>query len=181
VESPIASAEQIALPCGLTPPVTYDTIEVAARHRDSVGIVSEGFSLRYFRKGRAGRPSSMVPRDAFERLVAQALAELPRTFSEKLDNVEVVVEEWPDRHTLRLAGVRSPVELLGFYQGTPQTKRTRNYGLVLPDKISIYQGPIEMRARTADQIRRTIERVLRHEIAHHFGLDDARLREIGAY
>jgi len=122
-----------------------------------------------------------MDRRAFERLVAEALNDLPETFREKLDNIQVVVEDWPDRETMRLAGVRHPAQFLGFYHGVPQTKRTHNYGLVLPDKITIYQRPIEMRCSTAEQVRTTIRRVLRHEVAHHFGLDDARLREIGAY
>lgn len=120
-------------------------------------------------------------RAVFERLVAEALEALPRFFQEKLDNVVVVVEDWPNQETMRLAGVRSPAELLGFYHGVPQTKRTRHYGLISPDKIVIYQRPIEMRCRSAEQVVATIHRVLRHEIAHHFGLDDERLREIGAY
>jgi predicted Zn-dependent protease with MMP-like domain len=122
-----------------------------------------------------------MDRQTFERLVAQALEALPQEFQDKLDNVEVTVEDWADRATLRLAGVRHPAMLLGFYHGVPQTKRTHHYGLVLPDKISIYQRPIEMRCRTPEEVRRTIHRVLRHEIAHHFGLSDDRLREIGAY
>jgi len=130
-----------------------------------------------------GAPSAStgLPREAFERLVAQALNDLPEFFRDKLDNVEVVVEAWPDWQTMRLAQVRSPVALLGFYHGVPQTKRTHHYGLVLPDKISIYQRPIEMRCRTLEEVRATIGRVIRHEIAHHFGIDDDRLREIGAY
>ncbi|MDY7077579.1 MAG: metallopeptidase family protein [Chloroflexota bacterium] len=120
-------------------------------------------------------------RRAFEHLVAEALSDLPEAFREKLDNVEVVVEEWPNRETMQLAGVRHPAHLLGFYHGVPQTKRTHHYGLVLPDKISIYQRPIEMRCRTTDQVRTLTYHVLHHEIAHHFGLDDARLQEIGAY
>jgi len=120
-------------------------------------------------------------RHTFERLVAQALDELPDEFREKLDNVQVVVEDWADRETLRAAGVRHPSQLLGFYRGVPQTKRTSRYGLVLPDKISLYQGAIEMRCRTVEQTRQAIHRVLRHEIAHHFGIDDDHLREIGAY
>ena len=122
-----------------------------------------------------------MDRSTFEHLVAEALVALPELFQEKLDNVEVVVEDWPDQKTMQLAGVRHPAHLLGFYHGVPQTKRTRHYGLVLPDKISIYQRPIEMRCRTVRQVRAMVRRVLRHEIAHHFGLDDARLREIGAY
>jgi predicted Zn-dependent protease with MMP-like domain len=120
-------------------------------------------------------------RQNFEHLVAQALDELPQEFQDKLDNVEVIVEDWPDQETMRRAGVPHPAALLGFYHGIPQTKRSHRYTLVLPDKISIYRRPIEMRCRTVDEVRATIRRVLRHEIAHHFGLDDARLREIGAY
>jgi predicted Zn-dependent protease with MMP-like domain len=120
-------------------------------------------------------------RDTFERLVAHTLDELPAEFREKLDNVEIVVEDWPDRETLRLAGVHHPAQLLGFYHGVPQAKRTHSYGLILPDKISIYQRPIEMRCHTMAQVKATVEHVLRHEIAHHFGISDERLREIGAY
>jgi predicted Zn-dependent protease with MMP-like domain len=122
-----------------------------------------------------------VNRQEFERLVVEALDSLPAEFREQLDNVEVVVEDWPDAETLRLAGVRHPANLLGFYHGVPQTERTHHYGLVLPDKISIYQHPIETRCRTAEQVRAEVGRVLRHEIAHHFGIGDERLREIGAY
>ena len=120
-------------------------------------------------------------RDIFERLVAEALEALPELFQEKLDNVEVVVEEWPDRETMRRAGVRHPADLLGIYHGVPQTKRTHDYGLVLPDKISIYRQPILMRCRTLEELRETIHRVVRHELAHHFGIGDDRLRELGAY
>ena len=122
-----------------------------------------------------------MKRDIFESLVAEALTALPDLFREKLDNVEVVVEDWPDPETMRRAGVGHPAQLLGLYHGVPQTKRTHSYGLVLPDKISIYQRSIEMRCRTIKQARALIQRVLRHEIAHHFGLGDERLREIGAY
>jgi predicted Zn-dependent protease with MMP-like domain len=122
-----------------------------------------------------------MDRHVFERLVAEALNDLPEAFREKLHNVQVVAEDWPDRETMRLAGVSHPAALLGFYHGVPQTRRDHMYGLVLPDKISIYQSPIELQCRTAEQVRATIHRVLRHEIAHHFGISDARLREIGAY
>ena len=122
-----------------------------------------------------------MDRHAVEHLVAEALNDLPATFREKLENVEVTVEGWPSRETMRLAGVRHPAQLLGFYHGVPQTKRTHNYGLVLPDRISIYQHPIEMRCHTLEEVRATVYHVLHHEIAHHFGINDKRLREIGAY
>jgi predicted Zn-dependent protease with MMP-like domain len=73
------------------------------------------------------------------------------------------------------------VQLLGFYHGVPRTRRTHSYGLVLPDKITIYRRPIEIRSRTPEETRATVRRVVRHEIAHHFGISDNRLREIGAY
>ena len=117
----------------------------------------------------------------FERIVAEALDSLPATFRERLDNVEIVVEDWPDRETMRLAGIRHPSELLGFYHGVPLTGRSQGYTLVLPDKISIYRQPILTHCRTWEEARATIHHVLRHEVAHYFGISDDRLRELGAY
>lgn len=117
----------------------------------------------------------------FQELVVEALEGLPSAIQEKLDNIDVVVADWPDPVTLRRAGLRHPTQLMGIYQGVPQTKRGRSYGLVLPDKITVYRRPIELRSRTPDEARRLVRRVVRHEIAHHFGIDDDRLREIGAY
>jgi predicted Zn-dependent protease with MMP-like domain len=119
--------------------------------------------------------------ELFEELVAQVVSELPEFFQERLDNVDVIVEEFPDRHTMRLARVRSPYDLLGFYHGVPLTERTANYGLVAPDKISIYRRPIEIQCRSDEELRAMIRRVVLHEIAHHFGISDNRLRDIGAY
>jgi predicted Zn-dependent protease with MMP-like domain len=122
-----------------------------------------------------------MEREAFEELVAEALAALPADYLKMLDNVAVVVEDWPDRATLHAAGVRSPYQLLGFYHGIPQPLRNSSYGLVPPDKISIYQRPIERQCRTIAEVRELVSRVIRHEIAHHFGISDDRLRELGAY
>ncbi len=122
-----------------------------------------------------------MDRADFERIVAQALDSLPPAFLERLDNVEVVVEPYANRETLRLAGVADPMQLLGFYHGIPLTERSQGYTLVLPDKISIYQQPIERICRTSEAIRAQVSRTVMHELAHHFGLDDDRLREIGAY
>ncbi len=123
----------------------------------------------------------MVEHEVFEAWVAEALDALPEAFRSRLENVEVVIEDWPDRETLRRAGLHRPTELLGFYHGVPQTQRTRYYGLVLPDKISIYRRPIELHCRTSEEIRETIHHVVRHEIAHHFGIDDERLKTMGVY
>lgn len=117
----------------------------------------------------------------FEDLVAAAVDELPEMFLDMLDNVDIVVEDWPDRHTLALAGASSRYDLLGFYHGVPQTVRPHDYGSVAPDKISIYQRPIEAQCQSFAEVRQLAGRVVRHEIAHHFGIDDDRLRQIGAY
>jgi len=117
----------------------------------------------------------------FERIVAESLDDLPPVFLERLENVEVVVEPYADQQTLRLAGVKNPMQLLGFYHGVPLTERSHGYTLVLPDKISIYQRPIECVCRTPDAIRAQVRRTVLHELAHHFGISDDRLRELGVY
>jgi predicted Zn-dependent protease with MMP-like domain len=117
----------------------------------------------------------------FEQLVTEAISALPEAFRERLENVEIVVEDWPDPETMRQAGIKHPSQLLGFYHGVPLTGRNQGYNLVLPDKISIYRQPILMRCRTLDQVRQMVKRVVWHEVAHHFGISDERLHEIGAY
>lgn len=117
----------------------------------------------------------------FERLVAKSFDELPKAFKDRIENVAIVVEDWPDRQTLRLAGVRHPSGLLGLYHGVPLTERTHDYGLVAPDKISIYRFPILMQSSNPEGLAALVRRVLLHEIAHYFGVDDERLNELGAY
>jgi predicted Zn-dependent protease with MMP-like domain len=119
-----------------------------------------------------------MDRERFERLVERAMADLPEEFSARLENVDVVVEDWPAQHELARLGLRSRYQLLGLYQGVPLTKRGDHYGLVPPDKITIFQGPIEAKCRNDASITREIGRVVRHEIAHHFGIGDGRLREL---
>ena len=120
-------------------------------------------------------------RPVFQRLVQQSIAELPEQFRAHLNNLEIVVEDWPDPETLRLASTANPAGLLGFYHGVPLTVRTTNYGQVMPDRISIYRRPILLVCANRAEVRETVARVLRHEIGHHFGISYERLREIGAY
>ena len=122
-----------------------------------------------------------MTREEFEQVVSDTLDALPASLRLRLNNVAFVVEEWPDRATLLLAGVQEREELLGFYQGIPLTERTVDYGLVLPDKISIYRQPILRQATTDETVRRDIRQTVLHEIAHYFGIDDDRLDELGAY
>ena len=123
----------------------------------------------------------LVSPEHFEELVAQAVEALPDLFFEQLENVAIVVEDWPDQNALGSVGVQRRTDLLGLYHGIPHTERTSGYNLVMPDKISIYRRPILMRCSTDDEVREMVGRVVRHEIAHHFGIDDDRLMEIGAY
>jgi predicted Zn-dependent protease with MMP-like domain len=119
-----------------------------------------------------------MEREEFESLVARAIESLPLEFQSKLENVDVVVEEWPTAVQLRQAKIKSPTQLLGLYQGVPRTRRGQGYGLVLPDKISIFQRPIEAQCRFGYEVEARIGEVVRHEIAHHFGLDEKTLWKI---
>ncbi len=108
----------------------------------------------------------------------RAIDNLPPQFQHQLENVDIVVEDWPTRGQLRQARLNRPNQLLGLYQGVPQVRRGRGYGLVLPDKISIFRRPIEAECRSDDEVEARIEEVVRHEIAHHFGTDEKTLRKI---
>lgn len=101
---------------------------------------------------------------------------LPEEFLVNLENVDVVVEDAPTAAQLARAG--RGMTLLGLYEGIPHTERTRGYNMVLPDRITIFQKPIEAACRTDRETVAEIQRVVRHEIAHHFGLDDEALDEI---
>jgi predicted Zn-dependent protease with MMP-like domain len=110
--------------------------------------------------------------EVFGKLVEEALGSLPSIFKEKLDNVDVVIEDWP---TVDIAKGRL---LLGLYQGIPKTTYGKNYA-VLPDKITIFRGPIELLSRGDEQaLKNLVIDTVEHEIAHHFGISDARLQEI---
>ncbi len=106
----------------------------------------------------------------FERLVRNAIEALPERFRSRLDNVEIVIEDSAGND-----------HLLGHYRGVPLPNRGSGYGGVLPDKITIYRRPIERRARTADELAEQVRITVWHEIAHHFGIDDDRLKELGLY
>jgi predicted Zn-dependent protease with MMP-like domain len=108
----------------------------------------------------------------FEQAVQDALDSLPPELRDRLSNVEVVVEDEPPDGR----------PLLGLYQGVPLTKRGVNYSGALPDKISIYRGPLErVYGNDPELLNRQVARVVLHEVAHHFGISDARLIEIDRY
>lgn len=117
----------------------------------------------------------------FEELVAEALDSLPPDIQAKLENVEVVVEWRPSWAQLRRLGLRPGETLFGLYEGIPLVERTSSYGMVLPDKITIFRQPIEAHCRSDEQVRQLVRRTVLHELAHHFGISDERLHELGAY
>lgn len=119
--------------------------------------------------------------ERFEELVARALDELPEPFAAALHNVEIIVEDRPSPDDLRSTRVRPRCTLLGLYRGVPLSRRGRGYHLVTPDVIVIFREPIERLARDEADLEERVRRVVRHEIAHYFGISDERLREIGAY
>jgi predicted Zn-dependent protease with MMP-like domain len=120
-----------------------------------------------------------MDRHEFEQLVAEALDGLPEDIQRMLENVEVTVANLPSPADLSSAGLQPGQLLFGLYQGVPRTHRTSHYGLVLPDKITIYQQPIERVYRTPEAIRTQVRKTVLHELAHHMGISEGRLRELG--
>ena len=107
----------------------------------------------------------------------RSLHSLPRELAAHLDNVQVLVRREPSVADLRAAGLRAGATLFGLYVGTPRTERD-GYNLALPDRIIIFQGPLERHAHPRELVREVRTTVI-HELAHHFGIDDPRLRELG--
>jgi len=119
-----------------------------------------------------------MERKQFERLVHQALSNLPEKFAAYLDNVDIVVEDWPTKEMLAGRTVDNGDFLLGLYEGVPLTER-RDYGMVLPDKITIFQKSIESICDGPKEIVEEVRLTVVHEVAHHFGISDRRLEELG--
>jgi predicted Zn-dependent protease with MMP-like domain len=110
--------------------------------------------------------------DPFEEAIDEALSSLPADLRAAMSNVAIVVEDEPTDGR----------PLLGLYHGVPLPRRSRTYSGVLPDKISIFRGPItRLTAGDADRLRREVRHVVLHEIAHHFGISDARLIDLDRY
>ena len=119
-----------------------------------------------------------MDRQRFEWLVAKAIEDLPEEFLSRMENIDIVVEARPSLSQIRRARLKRGHTLLGLYEGVPRTRRGIRYGLVLPDKITIFQETIEAKCRHENEIIAEVRRVVKHEIAHHFGISDARLRQI---
>ncbi|MEW6374706.1 MAG: metallopeptidase family protein [Thermodesulfobacteriota bacterium] len=119
-----------------------------------------------------------LTRKEFEEIVISALKRLPKFIKKKMENVGVVVEDRASENLLSEMGLQSPYELLGFYQGVPFDQRGFYYGNVLPDKITLFQAPIESMCKTKEEVEEKVREVVIHEVGHYIGLDEKRLREL---
>jgi predicted Zn-dependent protease with MMP-like domain len=119
-----------------------------------------------------------VERATFERLVADALASIPRRFRGAMTNLAIVVEDEPSRELLEDMEIEPPDTLLGLYQGTPLTERSWGYGNALPDQILLFQGPLERESDDDEDLVVAIAETLIHEIGHYFGLSEEEIEAI---
>lgn len=114
---------------------------------------------------------------SFDKIVAEAVKEIPKVFLDKLENVAIIVQDKPTYSQLIKLKIRNNSLLLGLYQGVPQIRRWGG-GQVLPDKITIFKRPIEILARMDEEkIKEIVKDTVKHEIAHHFGMDEEEIRK----
>jgi predicted Zn-dependent protease with MMP-like domain len=118
-----------------------------------------------------------VTREDFERHVDAALRTIPRTFRRAMQNIAVFVEDEPSAELLEEVGVEPPGTLLGLYQGIPLPERGWGFGNALPDRITLFQRPIE-RVAERDGLDRAIWETLVHEVGHYFGMSEAEIEEV---
>jgi len=114
----------------------------------------------------------------FEKLVEQAVQELPEKIRQKMENVAIVVEDRPSLEQLRKVGVRYGGILLGLYEGIPQVKWGRGFGGNLPDKITIFKESVKKFVSSPEEIKELVKNIVWHEVAHHFGFDEKEVREL---
>ncbi|MFN0146503.1 MAG: metallopeptidase family protein [Dehalococcoidia bacterium] len=120
-----------------------------------------------------------LERAHFRQLVREAVALLPPELLSRVHNVDIVIERRPTARERKSAGIGPGQTLLGLYQGVPLTMRGEYYNLVPPDKINIYQEPIEDICTTDEEVRDQVRTTVLHELGHYFGIDDERLHELG--
>jgi predicted Zn-dependent protease with MMP-like domain len=119
-----------------------------------------------------------MTRARFEQLVTEAIAIIPRRFRREIRNLAIVVEDVPSGELLAEMEVEPPDSLYGLYQGTPLPERSWAHGNALPDRITLYQIPIEQDCDDEDEVRAAIGETLIHEVGHYFGLSEAEIEEI---
>ena len=119
-----------------------------------------------------------MTREEFETLVREALSQIPGEIRGRVENVDLVVEDWPTTEQLAGSGLERGQYLLGLYEGIPLTERY-GYDMVLPDKITLFQGAIEEVCSSDEEIIKEVRDTVVHEVAHHFGIEDDKLEQLG--
>ena len=119
-----------------------------------------------------------MTRERFERLVEEALRDIPKRFRDAMANVAVIVEDEPPPHVLEDMDMEADDELFGLYEGTPLPERGASYGNTLPDRISIYQKPTEEACDSDDEIRDCVAETVIHEFGHYFGMSEEEIEAI---
>jgi len=117
-----------------------------------------------------------LKRSRFKKIVEEGVAAIPEKFLKQLDNVAIVVEKRPTKAQEKKLHLHQGMVLFGLYEGIPQIRRSSGYSGVLPDKITIFQEPIESMARDEEDIKEMVKNTVWHEIAHHFGMDEREVR-----
>jgi len=119
-----------------------------------------------------------MTREKFERLVVEAVTLIPKRFRREMKNLALVVEDEPSIELLQEMDIVPPDSLYGLYQGTPLPERDWGFGNVLPDRITLYQRPIEEDCDDEDDVRAVIGETLIHEVGHYFGLSEEEIQDI---
>lgn len=122
-----------------------------------------------------------IPRTEFEELVASAFAEIPERFRGRFQNVVVLIADKPTTEQLRECDIPDGETLYGYYDGVPLADRANDGEPVLPDRVFIFQFPLEEDCATLAELSTEVGRTLRHELAHHLGIEDDRLEDLGKY
>jgi len=119
--------------------------------------------------------------ETFEKVVQEVLATMPKRFSSRIENLHIIIEDFPSETTLRRAGVRRGGLLLGLYEGVPLSRRGVDYGMapVLPDRITLFKANIETISGSDEELRANIRDTLIHELGHYYGMTEKQIRDAG--
>ena len=115
--------------------------------------------------------------EEFQKIVDESVDDIPEDFKSELDNVDILVEDWPTQEDLRSIFAHPGITLFGLYRGIPKTKRGNNYSGVLPDKIVIFAGPILRFSPNLEEAKKQIKKTVLHEIGHYFGMSETDIRK----
>jgi predicted Zn-dependent protease with MMP-like domain len=126
----------------------------------------------------SGRIKVKLSRERMEEIILQSLKKIPRVFRNKMENIEIVLEDRPSPAVKQSLGLRAGDTLLGLYQGVPRTQRGADYGNVLPDKITLYSDSLTGECEDTESLMQKVQEVLQHEVGHYFGMSEELLEEI---